>query len=156
MTQELDYAYNIYSHLNLLPGPGIAVANITYIDLNQPFTYLISLSLSVTGNSAVEKLHKIMETLYAPIVSLAADMKLPIIDLPNSFDIYNDDLYSHQIEPSAVGGSLIAYLIGETIKRHDYSSSQFYSMNTKNSCQEAVSVKDNPCGQKWSINENIS
>lgn len=38
-----------------------------------------------------------------------------MIDLPNTFDIYNEKLYVSQIEPSSVGGEIIARLIAATI-----------------------------------------
>ena len=84
------------------------------------------------GNiSSVEKLHSLMETLYTPMLSLAAELQLPIVDLPNSFDIHNEELYSHQIEPSATGGSVIAHMLGEVMRQHDFtSSSRLYSMDT--------------------------
>lgn len=72
-----------------------------------------------------------MESLYVPILALAAEENIPVIDLPNSFDIHNDALYSHQIEPSATGGAVIAHMLGEVIQFHDFTgSSRVYTMDT--------------------------
>merc|ERR1712014_119372 len=57
-----------------------------------------------------------METIYEPVLALAREKKLPLLDLPRTFDIYNDDLYSHQIEPSAEGGKVIANMLFHVFK----------------------------------------
>ena len=95
-----------------------------------------------------------MEALYAPILSLAAELRLPILDLPNSFDIHNDDLYSHQIEPSATGGLLLAHMIAEVVQQHDFSAlgvSRLYTMDTSGSVAGPLSCSDNVVGWKWTI-----
>ena len=38
-----------------------------------------------------------------------------MLDLPNTFDIRDTELYRHQIEPSAKGGELIAELIAHAV-----------------------------------------
>jgi len=106
------------------------------------------------GISSVQKLHSLMEKLYIPILQLATELKLPVLDLPNSFDINNDDLYSHQIEPSSTGGDLIAHMIAEVLQSHDFSTeSRMYSMCTKSSEPTAMTSFQNPhlCGDKWSV-----
>lgn len=62
-----------------------------------------------------QKLNTIMENIYGYILGQAKQLNLAMIDLPNSFDIYDSKLYRSQIEPSSAGGDIIAKLIKETI-----------------------------------------
>jgi hypothetical protein len=39
--------------------------------------------------------------IYAPIIQKAKQYNLPLIDLPNTFDVRNPALYVSQIEPSS-------------------------------------------------------
>mmetsp|Transcript_137466 Transcript_137466/g.342923 ORF Transcript_137466/g.342923 Transcript_137466/m.342923 type:complete len:306 (-) Transcript_137466:52-969(-) len=82
--------YGVYQAIEQIPGPGDSVA----------------------------KLNALMEQIYAPIVDLAEELRLPIIDLPRTFDIHRDELYSHQIEPSAHGGEVIAALVAHVVQNH--------------------------------------
>jgi len=59
-----------------------------------------------------------MEHIYGPVLDLAQSRRLAVLDLPRSFDIYDDGLYEHQIEPSHKGGELIARLIAQAIQEH--------------------------------------
>jgi len=72
------------------------------------------------AGSAVQKLNQLMETIYAPVLSLAREHKLAVADLPRTFDIFDDELYCCQIEPSAKGGALIAQLLSHLVKHHDF------------------------------------
>eukprot|EP00747_Dinoflagellata_sp_TGD_P200126 gnl/TRDRNA2_/TRDRNA2_73503_c0_seq1.p1 gnl/TRDRNA2_/TRDRNA2_73503_c0~~gnl/TRDRNA2_/TRDRNA2_73503_c0_seq1.p1 ORF type:complete len:173 (+),score=23.87 gnl/TRDRNA2_/TRDRNA2_73503_c0_seq1:36-521(+) len=65
---------------------------------------------------AVAKLNRLMEAVYSPILGMARAKKLPVIDLPRTFDIYRDELYVHQIEPSTKGGVVIAALIRHVVE----------------------------------------
>lgn len=85
--------YGVYQALAVAPGPGEA------------------------GNS-VQKINKLMETIYAPVFAFARDKGLAIADLARTFDIYADELYSHQIEPSAKGGEVIVTILHHIIKQH--------------------------------------
>lgn len=67
---------------------------------------------------AVHKLGKLLERVYKPLNEMAKDLGLPIADLPRSFDIYNSELYSHQIEPSAFGGEVITSVLSHIVQ-HD-------------------------------------
>lgn len=73
--------------------------------------------IPVPGDS-VAKLNALMEKIYEPVLALAIELKLPIIDLPRTFDIYRDELYNHQIEPSAKGGEVITSLIHHVVQHH--------------------------------------
>ena len=97
------------------------------------------------SNVSVRKLNKLMESIYNGILlnELIIANRLPIIDLPNTFDIHNSLLYVRQIEPSHWGGLIIAKLIHHVIENHwndeieveDGNAKQnsvFYSLNTKN------------------------
>jgi len=97
------------------------------------------------SNISVRKLNMLMESIYNGILlnELISSNRLPIIDLPNTFDIHNSLLYVCQIEPSHWGGLVIAKLINHVIDNHWNSeieeeggntdqSAIFYSLNTKN------------------------
>lgn len=60
---------------------------------------------------SVSALNNLMETIYPPIFKIAQDKNIPIIDLANTYDIYDDSLYRSQIEPSEKGGMLTCELI---------------------------------------------
>ena len=64
----------------------------------------------------VGKINRIMaELVYPPVLELACANGWDVLDLPNSFDIQDSDLYRCQIEPSARGGALIAELIAHAV-----------------------------------------
>ena len=63
----------------------------------------------------VQKLNALMEAIYPSILALAAKEGWDVLDLPNTFDIRDTELYRHQIEPSAKGGELIAELIAHAV-----------------------------------------
>ena len=50
---------------------------------------------------------RLMENFYLPILERARKEKIPILDLPNTFNPY-DKLYAYGIEPNERGGKLIA------------------------------------------------
>jgi len=86
-----------------------------------------AMSKLTNGGDAVETLNALMEEIYPPILTLAKEHKLAVIDLPNTFDIYNNDLYRCQIEPSQKGGQIIADLISHVVNNHDWEGpSRFY------------------------------
>jgi len=65
---------------------------------------------------AVQKMNTLMQTIYTPILEVAKERKLPVIDLPRTFNIWCDELYSHQIEPSAKGGEIISAIVEHVVK----------------------------------------
>jgi len=82
--------YGVYQAIASIPGPG----------------------------DPVQKMNMLMQTIYAPILNVAKDRRLAILDLPRTFDIFKDELYSHQIEPSAQGGAVISALVEHAVKHH--------------------------------------
>lgn len=72
----------------------------------------------IAAGSAV--LLAVMRQVYAPIMALAAKNRVPVIDLASSLDPKEASLFSHQIEPSAEGGKVIAQLAAHVIVRHDF------------------------------------
>jgi hypothetical protein len=57
----------------------------------------------------------LMERLYRPIVEYAKNHDICILDLPNTFNPFQTNLYINQIEPSKEGGAVIAKLIAEAV-----------------------------------------
>ena len=93
--------YGVYTAMSNIPGPG-------------------------TG---AEKLQMLMERIYAPVIALAKEHQLMVIDLPRTFDPSNEELYRLQIEPSQEGGGLIANVVGKALARHDFDGGSYlYSM----------------------------
>jgi len=93
----------------------------------------------LSGQNSVETLESMMEVIYQPILKLAQDHRIAVVDLSNSFDIHDDDLYRSQIEPSHKGGQLISRLISHIILNHNFDgNSLFYS--EKNGM---ISTRDN-------------
>eukprot|EP00239_Pterosperma_sp_CCMP1384_P008306 CAMPEP_0197848014 /NCGR_PEP_ID=MMETSP1438-20131217/7779_1 /TAXON_ID=1461541 /ORGANISM="Pterosperma sp., Strain CCMP1384" /LENGTH=299 /DNA_ID=CAMNT_0043460129 /DNA_START=171 /DNA_END=1070 /DNA_ORIENTATION=+ len=90
----------------------------------------------------------LMETVYAPVVDLARKLSLPIIDLPNTFDIHDSSMYISQIEPSAEGGELIAELIAHVIENHPWKHSVLYSKPPQSSTVNAVVNQE---GINWRV-----
>jgi len=83
--------YGVYQAIDSIPGPG----------------------------DSVQKMNHLMQTIYTPVLAMAIEKKLPIIDLPRTFDIYRDELYSHQIEPSAKGGEIITAVVRHIVEQAD-------------------------------------
>mmetsp|Transcript_163600 Transcript_163600/g.298476 ORF Transcript_163600/g.298476 Transcript_163600/m.298476 type:complete len:495 (+) Transcript_163600:77-1561(+) len=92
LNMDLTGGYGVYKAIGSLPGPGDAVA----------------------------KLNNLMHKVYNPILRIAFDRQLPVVDLPRTFNIKDDSLYRCQIEPSVEGGRLIAELIGYVVRNHDF------------------------------------
>lgn len=96
--------YGVYQAMETLPGPG----------------------------SSIQKINSLLSMVYSNIIPIARKMGLPLIDLSNSFDIMNPELYECQIESSSKGGELIAKLIGHVLRTYDFNDenrqSCFYSL----------------------------
>merc|ERR1719235_1794209 len=114
--------YGVYRAMGTLPGPGDAVA----------------------------KLNNLMEVIYTPILAAASLHRLPVIDLPRTFDIEDDSLYRCQIEPSAEGGSLIAELISHVLCNHDFAGAS--ALYLKTSGVISAEMNGDACSRSsWSI-----
>lgn len=87
-------------------------------------------------------LGKLLEIFYRPILKQAKIDGLPVLDLSNTFNPYDGDLYISQIEPSQKGGKLIAEGITHIVKNHDFQNkkSLIYS---KNSADLFTSIENN-------------
>jgi len=91
-----------------------------------------------------------MEAVYPPILKLAYEKKIPIIDLANTYDIYDDEIYVSQIEPSEKGGLITAQLINHVIKNHDFTQpSALYKMKlgNKNNNNGEITTESNNNGE---------
>lgn len=62
----------------------------------------------------------LMESFYRPILRQAEVDQMPILDLPNTFNPYDESLYTCGIEPSEKGGELIAEGIDHIVRSHDF------------------------------------
>lgn len=115
--------YGVYHAIGRMPGPGDAVA----------------------------KLNGLMQQIYVPVLDAARRHGLPIIDLPRTFDIYQDDLYEHQIEPSARGGQIITALAAHIAASHGPEKPSTFYMYS--SCKPGIGeVVEEPNGDgPWII-----
>jgi lysophospholipase L1-like esterase len=94
------------------------------VEMDQCYgVYAAMNSLSFEGDP-VEKLQKLMENAYAPIVQLAAKEGLPIVDLSNTLNPFESSYFISQIEPSPLASEAIAKLIAHVVEKHDFHSSQ--------------------------------
>jgi len=84
--------YGVYSAIGSLPGPG----------------------------NAQQKLHELMQRIYAPVLAFARKHRLAIVDLPRTFDPARTELYRCQIEPSCHGSALIADVVTHLMATHDF------------------------------------
>lgn len=93
-----------------------------------PFdTYLQLMYYSLVGlneqeqRKAVVLLQQLITKVYQKIFDKLQDESLAILDLASSFNCRDSALYESQIEPSAIGGELIARLIANSVDNHDFS-----------------------------------
>ncbi len=91
--------------------------------------FKVTLGILKGQDSALTCLGALLEKFYRPIVNRSVAMDIPILDLPNTFDPHNSSLYLAQIEPSAMGGALIAEGLAKVIKEYQPSTNgnQIYS-----------------------------
>ncbi len=82
--------------------------------------------LSVTENFLLGKgismsmFGGMLESFYRPIINHAKANRIPILDLPNTFNPHKR-LYTCGIEPNEEGGALIAEGIDHIVRNHDFS-----------------------------------
>jgi len=101
--------YGVYQAMDQIPGPG----------------------------DSVFKINQLMQRVYVPVLNRVRRSSIAILDLPKTFDIYDDELFCRQIEPSAKGGALIAKLLSHTISKHDFSGrSRLYLCRDGEVCDE--------------------
>jgi lysophospholipase L1-like esterase len=115
--------YGVYAAMETIPGPG-------------------------TGQ---EKLQMLMQRIYRPIITMAKEYGLAVIDLPRTFDPADETLYRLQIEPSKEGGILIAKVVSNAICTHNFDGpSYLYSMESSG---ETYRKEENVFDQsnKWCI-----
>lgn len=88
----------------------------------------------------------LLESFYRPVLQQAKKDRIPILDLPNTFNP-NDDLYDCGIEPGKKGSKLIAEGIDHIVKNHDYSKES--SIYSKYNCDDYKGVLYQP--SKWKV-----
>lgn len=70
-------------------------------------------------NPGIVTIGALMEKFYRPILAYAQEARIPILDLPNSFNP-REDLYISGIEPNAIASQRIGLALAEIIRRHDF------------------------------------
>lgn len=97
---------------------------------------------------AIAMIGALLEKFYSPILERAKELRIPILDLTNTFDPYQP-LYDSGIEPGPKGGILIANGIEHVVKNHDYQgTSRIYSALPATAKYDSVE-NDNPAG--WEV-----
>lgn len=81
----------------------------------------ITKDMLLEKNGGVAMLGALMDRFYQPILAYAKKEKIPVLDLPHTFDPYKP-LYESGIEPNEAGGALIAEGLHHIITHHDFSS----------------------------------
>jgi hypothetical protein len=104
--------------------------------------------LKANTDLGIATLGGLMETFYSPILARAKNDKIPILDLPNTFNPYKR-LYTAQIEPNQAGGKLIAEGIAHIIQSHDFTAeSKLYA---KRGSDAAYTAQLNPGASGWKV-----
>lgn len=130
MAIGMTIASVLANKISVYVGCVFVLINAAFLGLSHQF-----IPLKVTGNFLFGKqeismaaLGGLLETFYRPILKQAQLDHIPILDLSNSFDPNDSDLYIFQIEPSKKGGELIAEGINHIINHHDFNfQSRIYS-----------------------------
>lgn len=95
-------------------------------------------------------LQKLFKMFYAPILEKAQKEKIPVLDLPNTFDPHKE-LYISQIEPNQEGGKLIAEGLSQIITTHKVNDeSKLYSKSAK---QTSFTASKNIGAEKWTVSD---
>jgi hypothetical protein len=103
----------------------------------------------LSGQSAgMTTLGGLIEKFYKPILAKAREEKIPILDLPNTFNPY-EELYEEGIEPNKEGGKVIAEGISYIVKTHKFETpeSWIYSKGTK-----GLGWSPSPNEGDWEVN----
>eukprot|EP01125_Pyxidicula_operculata_P002400 TRINITY_DN12278_c0_g1_i1.p1 TRINITY_DN12278_c0_g1~~TRINITY_DN12278_c0_g1_i1.p1 ORF type:complete len:362 (-),score=75.99 TRINITY_DN12278_c0_g1_i1:90-1175(-) len=106
---------------------------------------------SFSGQDPVQTLNALMETIYPFVFDLARTHNLPLIDLPNTFNINDESLYCSQIEPSEKGGKIIADLISHVIQNHDFNGPSLFYRQTP---EGSIETTPNTDSSSWSVGDN--
>lgn len=112
----------------------------------------LNLSLNVVRGkkeASIAVFGALMKRFYAPIIEHARKNNIPILDLPNSFDPYDKDLYISGIEPSEKGGALIAEGIAHIVKWHKFDEGSEIYTKWKN--DERYTSEFNNKKTKWFV-----
>lgn len=87
-----------------------------------------------------------LKKLYAPILREARKSKIPVLDLPNTFNP-NKDLYDSGIEPNVEGGKLIAEGLAHIVKEHSFEGESLLYAKTDGDDK----YRATPNTSKWSV-----
>ena len=90
---------------------------------NNYHVYEAMSTIPVPGNEGVSKLEFLLQSFYTQAVGhilQVAPKNLAFADLTNSFNCRDESLYSHQIEPSDEGSTIVASLIDHIVAHHDF------------------------------------
>ncbi|MGD2169405.1 MAG: hypothetical protein PVI40_04100 [Chlamydiota bacterium] len=74
----------------------------------------------------------LLQKFYQPMLAKAREDRIPVLDLPNTFNPY-ENLYISGIEPSEKGSKLIAEGVAHIVQNHDFEgSSRIYAKRDEN------------------------
>lgn len=94
----------------------------------QAIPFKVTLGILFGRHSGITMISALMEKFYRPMLSLAHQNKLPILDLPNSFNPFRP-LYTCGIEPSKKGARLIAKGLTNLIQKYPTTESRRFLCN---------------------------
>jgi len=87
----------------------------------------VTKNILLGGKISMSFFSGMLESFYQPMLEKARQERIPILDLPNTFNPY-DPLYTCGIEPNEKGGALIAEGVHHIVTQHDFSGeSKLYS-----------------------------
>eukprot|EP01063_Lacrimia_lanifica_P041779 TRINITY_DN981_c0_g2_i11.p4 TRINITY_DN981_c0_g2~~TRINITY_DN981_c0_g2_i11.p4 ORF type:complete len:116 (+),score=22.08 TRINITY_DN981_c0_g2_i11:1279-1626(+) len=106
--------------------------------------------------SSLGKLFHLMGSVYPPVLALARAHCLPVLDLCNTFDFRNHGLYECQIEPSDLGGRLIAELIAHAVAAESRAPAPQSRIYARPPGTAAVAAAANDGAAPWAVRDHAS
>lgn len=119
------FAMHVVLHKVSLYSRSTIFATLAILNIFSQLSITLLIAKSQHPGMALTKVA--VQRLSIPILEYAKKDKLPIIDLPNTIDPNQTELYSYSIESSKQGGALIAKAICQAIKNEDPDDSYIYT-----------------------------
>jgi hypothetical protein len=132
--------------ISLLAGSVLFLTGITAIFLSRKVVNLSLIKDTLIGRKSMSMgvLGNLLQLFYRPILERAKKDNIPVLDLSNTFDPYDHSLYNATIEPSRLGGEIIAKGICEIVKREHARTeevSKLYSTMLENPQDESMTFQ---------------
>jgi len=110
----------------------------------------LSLTKELARGKSISMLFKgkLIESFYQPILEEAKLSQIPVLDLTNTFNPYQN-LYEYGIEPGIEGGKLIAEGIHHIVKHHDFTGGSI--LYSKSDGRDTYTSSENKGPKEWHV-----